>query len=570
MLRLIPAKLAPLKQLSADGVRIIFGNPGTTEETFLDTLKECPEIEYVLGIQEAALAAMADGYARIAGHPAVLQIHSAVGLGNATGVLYEANRSCTPMFVFAGETELPLQAFDGFLGGDLVAMAKPVTKWAARVTDGSQLLRMIRRGWKVASTPPQGPVFLALPMDVLDQEVEPEIHPTSLVDIRTRLSDGASQRIAEALFSAQSPLILVGDGVAVSKAQDELEELATLLAIPVYGADSSAVNISFRAPTFMGLLGHSFGDDTRQVTITADVVLAVGTSLFPELFPSRQNYFAPGAKVFQIDLNSWEIAKNFPLEYGVQADPRLCLAEIAARARELAPESSEVIKARRVAITARISQAREEWERSHAEPPVPGTLSPAQAMRTLVEFVPEDALVYDESITSTDALLHFLRPENPESYLLGRGGCIGVGWPGAVGASFAAPGRVVIAPSGDGSALYVVQCLWTAAKYRKRIIFVVCNNRSYRILKVNLLHYWTEHETKEVPFPFMDLDAPTINFTKVAEGFGVPAIQVSTIDRFSEALTEALASEGPYLIDVIVDGSVTTQNRHSIRGHGGA
>jgi thiamine pyrophosphate-dependent acetolactate synthase large subunit-like protein len=565
----IPAKQALLQQLLADGIRLIFGNPGTVEETFLDALNECPEIEYVLGVQEAAVAAMADGYARVAGRPAVLQVHSAVGLGNATGVMYEASRSSTPMLVFAGETYLPLQAFDGFLGGDLVAMAKPVTKWAARVNDGSQLLRMVRRGLKVASTPPQGPVFLALPMDVLDQMVTPDICPTTLVDTQTRCSDDGAHRIAAALLNGENPLLLIGDGIAVSGAQAEVEELATLLALPIYGADSSAVNVSFRAPTFMGLLGHSFGDDTRRVTLSADIVLAVGTAVFPELFPSREDYFAPGARLFQIDLNSWEIAKNFPLEYGVQADPKLCLAEILLQARKLYPEGSDRVRKRGLAIADQITQQRTEWERNHSSAPAQESLSVVQMMRTLVEALPENALVYDESITSTDALLHFLRPKSPQDYVLGRGGCIGVGWPGAVGASFAAPNRIVIAPSGDGSALYVVQSLWTAAKYKRRIVFIVCNNRSYRILKVNLMHYWAEHGIEARPFPFMDLDAPAVDFTKIAEGFRVPAVRVTTAARFAEELSRAITLEGPFLIDVALDGSIPQSGGHPIRGHGG-
>jgi benzoylformate decarboxylase len=565
----IPAKQALMRQLVADGVRVIFGNPGTLEESLLEAIKQCAEIKYVLGLQEAAVAAMADGYARAARRPAIVQVHSAVGLGNATGVLYEAHRSGTPMLVLAGETEVPLQAFDGFLGGDLVSMAKPVTKWAARVSDGSQLLRMVRRALKVAATPPQGPVFLALPMDVLDQLVTADINPTPIVDTCARIPDDRARYIATALINAEHPLLLVGDGVAVSGAQAAVEALATLLAIPVYRADASAVDISFRAPTFMGLLGHAYGDDTRRVTLPADVILAVGCPLFAELFPSKENYFSQNTKLFQIDLNSWEIGKNFPIEYGAQADPRLCLEDILDHARNISSTRAAELALRRAALATQIAQTQAAWEDQQEAESANGALTPAQMMRILSESLPSEAMIYDESITSTDALLHYLKPERPESYILARGGCIGVGWPGAIGASFACPGRTVVAPSGDGSALYVVPSLWTAAKYNRKIVFVVCNNSSYRILKVNIQVYWEKHGSPEQPFPFMDLDCPTIDFAKIAEGFGVPAAQVSTATQLSEQLARAFAGDGPFLLDVLLDGSVPVPP-HSVRGHGGA
>lgn len=142
---LIKARDALLNQLKVCGINVIFGNPGSTEENFLEAVNEHCEIKYVLGLQEASVAAMADGWARSTRKPAVCQIHSAVGLGNAMGVLYQAHRSHTPMVVFAGEPPTELQTFDGFLAGDLSRIAMPLTKWSARITHGSQLVRMLRR-----------------------------------------------------------------------------------------------------------------------------------------------------------------------------------------------------------------------------------------------------------------------------------------------------------------------------------------------------------------------------------------------------------------------------------------
>jgi thiamine pyrophosphate-dependent acetolactate synthase large subunit-like protein len=192
-------------------------------------------------------------------------------------------------------------------------------------------------------------------------------------------------------------------------------------------------------------------------------------------------------------------------------------------------------------------------------PDTPEAMSPATMMRTISEIVPEDTLLYDESITSTEHLLFFRQPSRPGSYILGRGGCIGVGWPGAVGAWFARPDRHVVAPSGDGSAIFALQTLWTAAHYRSKVVFIVCDNHAYRILKVNILHYWRETGQPVQPFPFMDLIDPRVDFVRLAEGVGVPATSVVTEAALRAALVEALGREGPSLIDVQVNGWVNTE-----------
>lgn len=196
-------------------------------------------------------------------------------------------------------------------------------------------------------------------------------------------------------------------------------------------------------------------------------------------------------------------------------------------------------------------------------------MAPSKMMEVIVDGLPDNVLVYDESITSTDELLHYLQPHDPTSYFLGRGGCIGVGWPGAVGAAVGADERAVLALSGDGSALFVVQVLWTAAQQKLPIVFVVCNNRSYRILKVNLLHYWADNEASARDFPHFDLDNPPIDFTKIAEGFGVTGRSVQTPDQLTLALKEAFSERRPFLIDVLIDGAVTEETRRILRAHSG-
>lgn len=192
-------------------------------------------------------------------------------------------------------------------------------------------------------------------------------------------------------------------------------------------------------------------------------------------------------------------------------------------------------------------------------------MAPGTLMRTLGEELPGSAMVYDESITATGPLLHYLRPDRPGSYILARGGCIGVGWPGAIGASFAAPDQTIVAPSGDGSAIYALQSLWTAARHRRKVVFVVCNNHSYRILKINLLHYWGDTGTRRGAFPFMDLCDPVIDFSRLAQGFGVPAAKAVNAEELRRELRAAFEREGPTLIDAAVNGSMEQELEDSER-----
>src|SRR6202521_1808895 len=167
-----------LDQLVADGAKYLFGNPGTVEEGFLDALSDRSDLSYVLALHETVALGIADGYARATKRPTFVQLHSGVGLGNGIGMLYEAMRGHAPLVVLAGDAGVRYDALDAQMAADLVGMAKPVTKWASRVTDPGSLLRSVRRAVKIAGTPPMGPVFLALPLDVLDAPALEEVVPT--------------------------------------------------------------------------------------------------------------------------------------------------------------------------------------------------------------------------------------------------------------------------------------------------------------------------------------------------------------------------------------------------------
>src|SRR5262249_22336986 len=273
---------------------------GTVEQGFLDALGAYPEMRYVTTLQETIAVAMGDGYARASQKPTVVQLHSGVGLGNGIGMMYQAKRGNAPLVVIAGESGVRYESMDAQLAADRVSMARPVTKWSTRVVDPTSTLRVLRRAIKLAATPPCGPVFVALPMDVLDAELSEDVVPTSFPDTRVAPTAEAVRDAVAMLAGASKPIVITRDGIAWSGAQAELTRVAELLGAEVWGANFSEMNIAADHPLFRGQLGHMFGDHSSSITSQADAVLITGTYVFPEVFPALAGVFAADAKVVHV------------------------------------------------------------------------------------------------------------------------------------------------------------------------------------------------------------------------------------------------------------------------------
>src|SRR5574341_1931728 len=214
-------KRALMEQLCADGVRHVFGNPGTTEQGFMDILQEYPQIEFILALHEGVAVSMADAYARATRRPSFVEVHIAPGLGNALGMLHNAAIDKTPLVLYAGQSPSRTLLQEPHLSGPLVDMARPICKWSAQVNHAHDVPRALRRAFKVAMDPPQGPVFLALPIDTLDEKAEVEIRPTTYTHWRGRVDAAAMGEVAELLLRAERPMLMVGDSVSVADAQGE-------------------------------------------------------------------------------------------------------------------------------------------------------------------------------------------------------------------------------------------------------------------------------------------------------------------------------------------------------------
>lgn len=556
-------RFAILRQLLADGITSMFGNPGSTEESLIDALQadEFRNLKYYLALHEGTAVAMADSYARATKRPAIVQLHSYAGLANGLGMIYYARRGYTPMVVLVGEAGLRYDAMDGQMAADLVTMARPFVKadyngpCAWRVVDRRSVLRLLRRAIKAASTPPTGPVLLVLPMDVLDEEnVEPIVPSVSIRSADTP-DVRAIKHAAELLAQASRPLILMGDGIAASEAQSDLVHVAELVGAVVWGANSSEVNMPASHALFAGDLGHMFGEESKPITAAADVILVCGTTVLPEVFPSLDNIFAPDASVIHFDLNTYEIAKNFPVTIGSLGDPKSTLSTLA-QSLEMIMTSSQRGRAKDRADVARARKAKEHQGKLAYDASV-RDCEPLRMSRFAEELalrLPTDALIFDEALTCSPDLCRYLVRDTPGTYFQTRAGMLGTGLPGALGLKLAHPNKVVFGFSGDGGSISTIQAIATAARHNIGAKFVVCNNSSYRILKYGLRQYRKElKESSERPFPKeFDLVTPELRFDQLARAQGVDAVRVEHVADIASAIDRAFANDYPLLIDLLL------------------
>lgn len=548
---------AIIEQFLADGITHMFGNPGTVEQGFLDALRAYPQMKYILTLQESIAVLAADGYARATQKPALVQLHSSPGIGNGVGALYQAKRGNSPLVVIGGDAGIKYAAMDAQMAGDLVGMMRPVTKWATVVQHPSSLLRVLRRAIKIAATPPMGPVYVCLPQDILDAPSEEPVRPTSIPSTRVAPSPSLVEQAAAILAAGERPVIFVGDGVAYSGAQAELARVAELLGAPVWEADAGEVNMAERHPLYQGMTGHMFGEHSLPILQSGDANLVVGTYIVPEVFPELGDVWAPGAKVVHIDLNAYEIAKNHPVDLGVVADPKLSLALLAEALERVLPAAKTDAAKARVDAAARDKAARHEADLA-ADAAVRDS-QPVRMTRFMEELTARlkgEVVVFDEALTNSPAVSRYLSPSKTGDYFLTRGGSLGVGFPGGLGVALANPGKTTLAFSGDGGSMYTIQALWTAARHNIGVKFIVCNNGSYRLLQLNIDQYWREQGIEKHDYPLsFDLSQPPLKFAELAHAMSVPSVRVEKPWEVGPAIAQALATPGPFLIDLVLEGN---------------
>jgi benzoylformate decarboxylase len=549
----ITGRSAFLALLKDEGITHLFGNPGTTELPIMHALKDHPDLTYVMAMQESLVVAIADGFSRASGKLVACNVHVAPGLGNAMGSLFNAKFTGTPMILTAGQQEQGHGLMEPVLFGPLVQMAEPLVKWAVEVTRLEDLPRIVRRAAKIATTPPTGPVFISLPGDILNSEAGIDLGRSTRVDTRVRPSDEAVQALAARILKARNPVIIAGDEIVKSDALKEAALLAETLGAPAFQCSTPyGAQFLSESPCFMGALSR-LQKQVREVLSPYDLMVVLGAyplrmSVYSEVDPKPDDL-----PIVQIGLVDWDLAKNYGAEIALKADVKETIkalipalkaaggAALETRARQgIAELSSKNWIARRKALVEQISKAKEK-----------SPIDPDYLTLQVVEAMPENAILVDEGLTSGRQLLS-LRPHRDRYgyHALASGG-IGWGLPASVGVSLANPQRPVVCFSGDGSSMYSIQALWTAAHHKLPLNVVICNNGGYRIIKQRLLAFHGDDH-----YVGMDFVDPPVDFSGLARSFGLEAIKISNPAELKSKLSDAFNRPGAKLIEVMLSNSV--------------
>ena len=509
------------------GMTTMFGNPGSTE---LPMLAEFPDdFRYVLGLQEAVAVGMADGFAQASGRPAHVNLHTAPGVGNGMGAIFNAQANHTPLLVTAGQqvrAHITMQA--NLTNRDATRVVHPFVKWSFEPPRAEDVPHALARAIHTVSLAPKGPAFVSLPMDDWNQEADGEAGRVvqRVAEPRSGPEPGAIESLAQRLTAAESPVLIAGPDIDAAGAWDDAVALAERQRLPVFASPATGggrLGFPEGHPLFQGVLPPAIGPVTETLK-GRDLILVIGSSVFP-YYPYIPGPVLPeGASLVAITSDPDEAARA-PMGDVILADPGLAL-------RALLDEVGEA-------------------NRSEPDPlPEPSggdetdPLSSTMVHNTLAQVFPDDGIVVLESPSSTLSLRNQLRISKPGSYYFGAGGGLGFGLAAAIGVQLAQPDRPVVCVLGEGSAQYAITGFWTAAAYDVPVTFLVLRNQEYSILK------WFANIEEVQGAPGLDL--PALEVAKVAEAYGVSSSRVTGRDELHAALESAIGSSTPELVEVPV------------------
>jgi benzoylformate decarboxylase len=535
------------------GVDFVFGLPGTSGQEFIGSIADQERVRFILALHETCVVSMADGHARVTGRPALAQVSTLPGSVNAVGALYDAYRDRSPVVVTSTNVDTRIVGRDSHTEGkDLVELTKQFTKWSAEVHRSDRIPEFLNRAFKVAATPPTGPVYLSLPSNLLGETIN-QANPRaerSRVTPRIAADPEAVQQAARLLADAKRPLIVAGSGIARSGGIEELIKFAELLGAPVvmeprysflsFPTDHpQSFQIAERNPSF-NLPG--WGDP--------DVLLAIGCRLIREYRYLPEAVIKPETSCIHIEEDPWEIGKVFPVDLGIIADAKSALKSLL----DVYPKMAGTQNGRQQrleTIRSAKAQAKAELEERVKQGWDGMPISMARLARTLDRLLEKDTLIVNESPTSKDILMANFSFSSARSYFSNSsGGYLGWGLGAAIGAKLAAPKRPVVACLGDGSTMFGLQGLWTLAKYRVPLLVIVFNNRAYMAVKNQFRG--SEERIRLAAEMGAELVGPEINFARMADTFGIFGQRVEQPDAIEPALKRAVEHHGPALVDVVI------------------
>ncbi|MGX9393991.1 benzoylformate decarboxylase (plasmid) [Nitrobacteraceae bacterium UC4446_H13] len=527
---------ATLEVLRAFGVDRVFGNPGSTELTFLHDWPS--DIGYVLGLQEACVVGMADGYAQATGRPAFVNLHSAAGLGHSLGNLFTAFRNKTPLVITAGQQArsiLPLRPY--LFAEDAVQFPKPYVKWSVEPARAEDVPAAIAQAFLISMQHPRGPTFVSVPSD--DWACPASQPPVRRIAGEFAAEIEAINRLAVAIEQAKCPAFVVGPDVDRSGAVDAMVELAERVKATVWASPmSSRSSFPEGHPLFAGFL-HAAPGALADALREADLIVVFGAPVFTFHVEGYCDLFTSGTPIWQITDDPTEAASARVGESLIGTIPKSLSALLAAL-----PKIAD-----RPSPPARVL------------PPAPSPatpIPPSFALSRLAALLPPDAIVVEEAPSHRPAIQQYLpRPGADSFYTMASGG-LGYSLPASVGIALARPGRRIVCLIGDGSAMYCIQAIWTAVQHKLPITFVVMNNAGYGAMK-----FFSRVMQAERP-PGIDL--PGLDFVFLARGLGCSAEHVERPEDLDPVLTKALAATGPVLVDIVVDDAVSVLFEENRRG----
>ena len=556
MPQLMTGKQALLEMLKAEGVDYIFGNPGTSEGPIIDLLGDYPEFRYILTLQESVAVGMGESYARATGRASFVSLHVDSGLANGIALLLDALNTGTPMVVTSANYDI--RKVNETIT-DLAQLVRPVTKWAVELTHPDQIPSVIRRAFNEANSHPKGPVYVGFTSNALEGMAEMNIVQSRPVYNAARPSEQGIAQAASLLMDSSRPMLLVGDRLSDDGAVDEAVELAELMGLPVYQARGAEVAFPTTHGQFQGSLSLRVAAQ-RAVLQTFDLVLAVGSDPFEELFYWGDVILPPDAKLIHIDPDASRIGRSEPTDVGIVGHCGLALTDLTAALKErLSPGDMPEIEKRKQAAMDEVRRRREAFEESVAEKWDHKPMTPARMMAELAAAIPDNAIVVDDSISNRGTMRHYFQAQKRGDLRGYRGQSIGGGIGTTMGTQCANPDRPVFGIIGDGSAMMTVQGLWTAANDNIPCIFVICNNGSYRVLKVNFNVYQEEilelPETSGGRLLYSDFATP-FDMAAIANSMGVHGERITDPAQIKPAVDRAVASGKPALLDMVIDGSL--------------
>ncbi len=549
-------KQAILEMLKAEGIKHIFGNPGTSEAPLIDMLGDYPELRYFLTLQESVAMGMGESYARATEKPSFVSLHVDSGLANGIALMLDALNTGTPMVITSANYDARKINENKT---DLAELVRPVTKWSVELNLPDQIPSVMRRAFHEANSHPKGPVYVGFTANALEAEAEMNIVPSSKMHDSYRPDSRGIEEAVKLIVEAKRPMMMVGDRVSDDHANDLAVELAELMGFPVYQSRGAEVSFPTTHPQFFG--NHTLRvASNRKALEDVDLLLAIGMDAMEELFYWGDVILGEQTKLIHIDPIPGRAGRSEPTDVGIVSHCGLAIEELLGSIKSLlTSELENDIDLRRSGVVAAAAEKRKAFDDLVSAKWDSKPMSPARMMFELSEALPDNAIVVDDSISNRATMRHYFQGQKRGDLRAFRGQSIGGGIGTTMGTQVANPDRPVFGIIGDGSAMMTIQGLWTAANDSIPCIFVICNNGMYRVLKVNFDVYQREilhqEESAGENLPYSDFPTP-FDISAIATSMGVHGERITDPAEIAPAVQRAVASGKPAVLDIVIDGSL--------------